>query len=124
MAYAYGLAPIVRHRKRRMTKGIVREDGPFLLWSHYHGAWHCSSEPGTASGYTNDLRRAGVFSYDVASLYHSLDTFPVRDEAVPLSRAKTQIEQLREVTLAELARCDRMLSCIQTPKPKDRPRKP
>lgn len=123
MAYQYGLAPIVRHRKRRMTKGIVREDGPFLLWSHYHEAWHCRSSTGNASGYTGDLSKAGVFGFHVAKQYHDLNSFPVRDEAIPLSRAQHHLLARQTELRSHLAECEYMIGLIPPPKPKGRPKK-
>lgn len=115
MAYAPGYAPIVRPRKRRMSKAIRLEDGPFLIWSHYHGCWHRRSSEGKACGYTTDLKSAGVFDHQTAKAYHDLGNFPVRDEAIPLSRAKHQLIRHRAEAQRHLHNCERMLALIRSP---------
>lgn len=90
MAYAPGEAPVIRTRKKRMHRPVNQEEGPWLIWSHYHGAWH---RPG-ACGYTIDLLSAGIFDYAMAEAYHDLNNYPVRDEAIPLSKFRSQYNAL------------------------------
>jgi hypothetical protein len=66
-------------------------DRPFLIWSNYHRAWF---RPG-ARGYTDDIRKAGVFTD------HGIE--PTRERKVYLDEADAKITAERDRLLRELA---------------------
>jgi hypothetical protein len=60
----------------------------WLIWSHYHGAWHCRSAQGGACGYTDDIARAGLFERAKANDYNDGD----RNEAFHFSEKLPLVE--------------------------------
>jgi hypothetical protein len=72
-------------------KPELNGEGPWLIRSHYWGAWHRRSEDGAACGYTQDIAGAGVFGFEKAREYH--DWPDGRDEAVPLAEALPQLQE-------------------------------
>src|SRR4051812_31761782 len=82
-------------RKRNWRGRFVKNLRPtpegsreWLIWSHYHALWHCRSSTGTASGYTNDIARAGLFERGMADSYNDGD----RNEAFHVSEKLPLIE--------------------------------
>lgn len=71
---------------------LQESDGPWLIRSHHWGRWHRRSEDGGACGYTDDLSKAGVFGFDMASAYH--EPSGGRDEAIPVSRVLAEMDEL------------------------------
>lgn len=68
---------------RRLHAG----QGPWFIWSIYWGRWHRRDpKTGGASGYTDDIGKAGVFGFEKAQAYHGLGPHR-RDAAVPVRRA-------------------------------------
>lgn len=73
----------------------------WLIWSHYHQAWHRRSEEGGACGYTDDIAAAGVFVRSRADEYNDGD----RNEAFHVSEKLPQINAAigrHEAALANL----------------------
>lgn len=77
------------------------DEGPWLIWSHYWGRWHRRSEDGGASGYTDDIARAGVFDFDKARAYHDREIKHGRNEAIPAARTIVELEGRLESLTAE-----------------------
>lgn len=83
---------------RTASVALKAADGPWLIRSHYHGAWHRRGSDGGAQGYTNDITQAGIFELPKAQEYHHPGD---RDTAVPLSSVIPGLEaRLSELTAA------------------------
>jgi hypothetical protein len=72
-------------KKLRFTPPDSRE---WLIWSHYHAAWHRRSKEGGACGYTGDIAHAGLFERAKADSYNDGD----RNEAFHVSEKLPLIE--------------------------------
>jgi hypothetical protein len=75
----------------RKWKPLDEAGGPWLIRSHYHGAWHRRSSTGGANGYTTDILQAGVFDFAKAKQYHDPPPYR-RDEAIPAARVIKDME--------------------------------
>jgi hypothetical protein len=94
-----GLGPtgaIPRAKKRNWRGQFVKSlrhtpDGSreWLIWSHYHSAWHRRSKEGDACGYTADIARAGLFDRAKADEYNNGE----RNEAFHISEKLPLIKE-------------------------------
>lgn len=87
-----------RRKQRPAPEPVNPAEGPWMIWSHYWGRWHRRGSDGAASGYTDDIARAGVFDLSKAREYHDLEPNG-RDEAIPRHRVLEKME----VRAAEIA---------------------
>ena len=73
----------------------------WLIWSHYHNAWHRKSG-GLACGYTSDIAEAGLFPRSKALEYHDGD----RNEPFHVTEKRSEIN-------AAIAEHDRKLAQLR-----------
>lgn|GEM_PF-2119779 len=80
-----GVRPVDLSSDVRKMVPLVESDGPWLIRSHYWGAWHRRRPTGGVAGYTDDLLHAGVFDFETAKAYHDWGLPGGRNEAIPVS---------------------------------------
>lgn len=86
-------------RRRKITRPVREDEGPWLIRSHYWSSWHRKSADGGAAGYTDDIAHAGVFGFEKARAYHDLNIARPRDEAIPVRRhLRAMRARLQELT--------------------------
>lgn len=106
-----------------MTRGLFKAgprpkfetlgSGPFYIRSRYWGSWHCKGTDGGASGYTNDILKAGVFGIEKAREYHETSA-DGRDEAIPAVEVLAMLEASVEERRAELAQAESVIASVKS----------
>ena len=95
-----------------IPRKFYADQGPWFIWSIYWGRWHRRDpKTGGASGYTDDISKAGVFGYEKARAYHA-DGPSRRDAAVPVRRAIPRLKAKLAVLAQETADTRALMSVL------------